>query len=175
MLFRSTAMTHPDYRGRGICTELASQVYLQCERKGFGLVFGFPNNNIYDLYMNKLEWFGFGRLQSWENKDRLRALDMPSSGYSCEEIYSFDEESDNLWYELREDSTVVVPRVRSYLNWRYFEKPESGYVIYALRDDSYRTNGYMVLKVFTENGKRLGHIVDFFCIKSEGACHALLG
>ena len=49
-------MTHPDYRNRGLFTELAERTYQLCIEEGIRLVFGFPNQNSLPGFVNKLGW-----------------------------------------------------------------------------------------------------------------------
>jgi len=63
--FSMTTMTHPDYWGRGIFTELASEAYSYCKQSGIKVVFGFPNENSYHGFTKKLGWHGFGRVKEW--------------------------------------------------------------------------------------------------------------
>jgi len=47
-------MTHPDYRYKGLFTELASLTYQLCRSSGIQLVFGFPNQNSLQGFITKL-------------------------------------------------------------------------------------------------------------------------
>ena len=49
-------MTHPDYRNRGLFTELANHTYALCKTEGIRLLFGFPNQNSLPGLINKLDW-----------------------------------------------------------------------------------------------------------------------
>jgi hypothetical protein len=49
-------MTHPQYRNRGLFTELALLTYTLCETLGIQMLFGFPNQHSLHGFINKLGW-----------------------------------------------------------------------------------------------------------------------
>ncbi|AWA29504.1 hypothetical protein HYN48_05045 [Flavobacterium magnum] len=50
------AMTHPQYRGRGLLAELARLTHEVLEKNGFTMIFGFPNQNSEHLLLDTLHW-----------------------------------------------------------------------------------------------------------------------
>jgi len=168
-----TAMTHPDYRGMSICTNLAQEVYTACKARGLGIVFGFPNDNIYQLYLDQLDWTGFGHMGYWEKTD-LSWNSGDKKGYLIDETSSFDSRFDDLWHRAESDYKVAVPRVSKYLNWRYFAKPGEEYQIYSIEDNEGLLCGYAVLKLFQENGEVTGNIIDALIVDCPQARWSLL-
>lgn len=164
-----TVMTHPDYRGMGICTSLANEVYDLCKSKGLEIVFGFPNDNIYQLYLEQLNWIGFGRLGSWEKEDLIWHKAENAQDYVVEEISRFDTRFDELWERSKDDYGIVVPRISKYLNWRYCGKPGKEYRIYSTKDNQDLVCGFVVLKLYKEDGEVTGHIIDAPIIDSPQA------
>ncbi|MBW3670610.1 MAG: GNAT family N-acetyltransferase, partial [Acidobacteria bacterium] len=49
-------MTDPDYRGRGIVTWLAQNVYDRLTLLGYEVIYGFPNDNSLPILTNRLDW-----------------------------------------------------------------------------------------------------------------------
>lgn len=171
--FSMTTMTHPDYQGRGIFTSLASDVYRHCREMGIGVVFGFPNQNSYYGFTEKLGWLGLGNVTSLDAERSLRP--MGSSGdYLCLQVSDFDGALDMLWERVKDTYKIIVPRDSTYLNWRYCEDPENEYTVYILRDNNESVQGYIVLKIFNDGKTRVGHIVDIIAAEGEQAVKELL-
>lgn len=49
-------MTHPNHRGKGLFIKLAKETYRLARENGICFVFGFPNDNSYPGFVNKLSW-----------------------------------------------------------------------------------------------------------------------
>ena len=154
-----TTMTHPDYSRRGIFTELASEVYSSCKKKGISLIFGFPNENSYDGFTRKLGWFGFGHVKGWASQGELKRLPLDSN-YIFEIIETDDEDLDDLWARARKPSSVEVPRTAEFVDWRYFQKPGREYTFCKINDKSNVLQGFLVLKLFRDGGEITCHIID---------------
>jgi len=169
-----TVMTHPDYRGMRICTNLANEVYDSCRARGLKIVFGFPNNNIYRLYLEQLNWIGFGRMDYWEKEDLVWQKAENKHEYEVEEISRFDTRFDELWEKLKSDNGIAVPRISKYLNWRYCEKPGKEYRIYSAKDNQSLVCGFVVIKLYKENGEVTGHLIDALVIDNSQAHWSLL-
>lgn len=58
-------MTHPDFRGKGLFTELAQRTFQLAIEKGIHFVFGFPNQNSYPGFINKLDFSHAQTLQRY--------------------------------------------------------------------------------------------------------------
>lgn len=59
-------MTHKNHTGKGLFIELAKRTYKLAREKGVELVFGFPNQNSFPGFVNKLNWKHDGYLQQFE-------------------------------------------------------------------------------------------------------------
>jgi GNAT superfamily N-acetyltransferase len=55
-------MTHSAHTGKGLFTQLAQKTYAYCQENGFHLVFGFPNENSFPGFVNRLGWSHFDDL-----------------------------------------------------------------------------------------------------------------
>lgn len=55
-------MTHPDYRRHGLFPLLAKKTYELAKQEGASFVFGWPNQNSYPSFKNKLDWRDLGNM-----------------------------------------------------------------------------------------------------------------
>lgn len=135
-----TTMTHPEYGGRGIFSQLASCLYNRLHDNGFSMVWGFPNNNSH---------YGFNKNLQWKNV-AVQAIMNVSGGVvekkltseSCVEIHRFDKVHADL---LQGDETVRINKGPEFLNWRYFDNPSSDYRALMTADQS----GLIIYKVIS--------------------------
>ena len=163
-VFSMTTMTHPNYRGKGIFTTLANAVYEEAYRKGYKLVFGFPNENSFGAFVNKLGWKGFGRINLYVLSFNLTKFHRLEGNLRCKikQVYSFDDNINKLWESVKDELRISVPRISRYLNWRFVENPEEKYFLFLVNTSDH-LEGYFVLKKYTNpnNGEKYGHIIDF--------------
>ncbi len=66
-------MTDPDHQKRGLFIKLAKRTYALARDEGVRFVFGFPNENSFPGFQNKLDWVFAGRLQEF----RFRVSTIP--------------------------------------------------------------------------------------------------
>ena len=66
-------MTAPEHRKKGLFTKLAKLTYAIAEKEGVKAVFGFPNENSYPGFKNKLNWIFTGAMQRF----RIRVRTIP--------------------------------------------------------------------------------------------------
>ncbi|MEM2145950.1 MAG: GNAT family N-acetyltransferase [Candidatus Jordarchaeaceae archaeon] len=158
-----TTMTHPYYRGRGIFVDLAKRTYSKCEEEGVELVYGFPNENIYNARVKKLDWVGFGRVSAWFvdlrkyiNNYNFHHLNK----FFISKIKIFRNDMDVLWEQAMARCRFIVPRTAKYLNWRYIEKPGREYHPVAFYGPNGDLDGYAVYKIYHDNNEARGHIID---------------
>ena len=171
--FSMTTMTHPDYRGKGIFTSLASDVYDLCSKDGISLVFGFPNKNSYHGFVNKLGWQGFGPVEGWETNE-VSNTRIHDSGLVIEMVENLDKEYDKLWDIIRKGFIVAVPRDRKYMEWRYIKKPGNEYAVFAIKDSREVIYGIIVLKIYIGEKGAMGHIVDILVGERDGVLECAL-
>jgi len=58
-------MTHPDYLGQGIFTQLANECYRITRERGYKLLYGFPNPLSYPGFVKNLGWSHTGDITHW--------------------------------------------------------------------------------------------------------------
>tara|TARA_R110002072_G_scaffold298332_2_gene472112 strand:- start:1302 stop:2249 length:948 start_codon:yes stop_codon:yes gene_type:complete len=61
-------MTHPNYRRHGLFPLLARKTYQLAKDEGASFVFGWPNQNSFPSFKNKLDWIELGNMQRFSLK-----------------------------------------------------------------------------------------------------------
>lgn len=172
-VFSLHTMTHPDFQRQGLFTLLAEKVYKQCQSEAFDFVYGFPNDNSYHGFVNKLGWTGFGKMNSLEKSLDSKAKEA-SRARNIHEIDRFDDRVNVLWDKVKADYRVIVPRTQDYLNWRFAAHPTIRYPKYIMMSGSSELSGYMILKVYTKQDEVKGHIVDMLSVKDVSVVKSLV-
>lgn len=62
-------MTSPNHQKKGLFTRLAIETYQEAYKNGVQLVYGFPNENSYPGFKNKLDWEFNGHLKKFKLKN----------------------------------------------------------------------------------------------------------
>lgn len=58
-------MTHPEHQKRGLFIELATKTYQLSREEGISFIFGFPNENSFPGFKNKLNWIFTGEMKKF--------------------------------------------------------------------------------------------------------------
>jgi len=172
-VFSLHTLTHPAFQRQGIFTFLAEEVYKKCQSEDFSFVYGFPNENSYHGFTNRLGWTGSGKMSSLEKKLDPKARTAPKAG-NITEIDRFDDRVNVLWNKVRAGYRITVPRTRDYLNWRFVEHPIIEYPMYIVTSGSSDLLGYMVLKMYKDGDLVKGHIVDMLSVDDEHTIRSLI-
>lgn len=172
-VFSMTTMTHADYSGRGIFSYLAEEAYQLCQRKGFHLVYGFPNENSYYGFTRKLGWIGLGKVTFLEKKLEKETLGQLNIK-NIQRVTYFDTRINSLWEKIKQDYSIIVPRTKEFLAWRFVENPDTDYKKYIIVGDNREILGYVILKIYAKGNKVEGHIVDMLSIDSRDIVVGLL-
>jgi GNAT superfamily N-acetyltransferase len=172
-VFSLHTMTHPAFQRQGIFTFLAEEVYKRCQSESFSFAYGFPNENSYHGFTNKLGWTGFGKMSSLEKKLDAKTKAVSKAG-NIHEIDRFDDRVNVLWDTVKAGYRVIVPRTKDYLNWRFAEHPTVEYPRYIITSGGSELSGYMVLKVYRNGDLVKGHIVDMLSVDDEHTVKGLL-
>jgi len=184
-------MTHPDYRRQGIFETLANKTYEQGNKEGVKFVFGFPNQNSYPGFINKLDFLEICKVpnvfkplnikRTLEHKLNIGPLTTfltifvriffglyrksPSpreiEGLRFVNIQTFDDRFDDLWKRVSGSYGTMVVRNKEHLNWRYKRIPHRDYTIIAAEKDD-KILGYIVLAIVKKVDFIGGEIIDIF-------------
>ena len=163
VLHSTTTMTHPDYSGMGISSNLAKQVFQLGTKLGYHAIIGFANNTSHNMFVNKL---GFSDIEQI-HEIYFTNSDFPSSKYQVEKISNFNEIPEKFCFMMQTSlEKFSIMRNNSYLNWRFKMNPEIEYSCFKIMNEN-EFLGYFVLKIFNETKC---HIVDFL-IKNDPECY----
>ncbi|MDD3653281.1 MAG: GNAT family N-acetyltransferase [Desulfotomaculaceae bacterium] len=164
-----TTMTHPDYRNKGIFTALAQSLYRRLQDQGVVMVWGFPNNNSYHGFMNKLSWFPLTQVPKLATSD-FRFPNMVAGHRNTEiiEVKKIDERFDQLWQSLDRSGVNMVVRSSKYLQWRYMDNPVNQYQVFALPGFD-KIKGYTAVKLYSRNDGISGEILDLLATDKDTA------
>jgi hypothetical protein len=151
-----TTMTHPDYAGRGIFSELAETLYKhESEENDVKAVWGYPNLNSH---------YAFNKNLKWVNLDRIPLLSLSLAklkSIACDEVSlveNFDEKHSLAYKEVTLGYEVKVKKDLSYLNWRYINNPENKYSIFQFEDNS--KSYFAVTKLYRSFNNILENEID---------------
>lgn len=122
-----TTMTHPDFGGRGIFKLLSKSLYDELENElGFKAIWGFPNSNSHYGFINGLGWKDLGVIHTLGAKSET--FDKAIFDQSLlNSITEFTDGHVDFITPLLKKNNVYVNRSKTYLNWRYVEKPAVTY------------------------------------------------
>ncbi len=180
-------MTRRNYRGQGMFPTLATKLYDMLGKSGIPITYGFPNPFSIHGFIKKLNWFEisdlpiytrpmdfillfnrylkikflskiFGSIINTFYNFFLKKKKMPNN-IKIEEINKFDKEFDDLWELNKNKITVGIIRDSKYLNWRYFQRPEGKYVVFAIRNYN-KLKGYIVLNIEERFNLKIGLVMD---------------
>ena len=86
-----------------------------------------------------------------------------------------DERCDALWERARRDDLAMVIRNRSYLQWRYMDRPDADYLVFGFERDS-ELLGILIARSTTRDGMPWGYLVDFLIANKgpEGVFDSLI-
>jgi GNAT superfamily N-acetyltransferase len=141
-----TTMTHPDYRGQGLFTTLASNLYTRMADQDYLMVWGFPNYQSHRGFVRNLAWEDIYEIPMFRLE--LSSLHLvPEVSGQIAELDNFDRCFDDLWETLRSDYNVIVKRDRKYLNWRFHLNPLNRYRVFGYLEDG-QLLGYVVFKQY---------------------------
>jgi len=195
-------MTHPNYVRQGIFIELANRVYREAKDNGISIVYGFPNEYSHPGFVQKLDWIDLGPVpkmikmldldhflkkhirntfmikvaRHFANivlRSIFRSKRLPKqSDYTVNRIYNFDKRIDDFWQNAENDFNILTVRNQEYLNWRYVNHPEGGYIIY-LAEINNKIFGFIVLKILGKEIKT-GYIVDILTMPKQSSVAQVL-
>jgi hypothetical protein len=153
------ALVEKKYQNRGLLKLVGDKLWEELSREDIALTWGFPNRRAYAFHKIILGYSDLIDFHTW----RIMKSDMPACEPqpSLTEIKEFDAEFDALWKRCSGGYGIAVVRNRSYLNWRYLQRPDWSYVPFGCYESD-GLKGYVVLKLFEEEGITRGHIVDIF-------------
>jgi hypothetical protein len=150
-----TTMTAPEFEGRGLFVGLARELYEHMTRKGYPVIWGFPNRNSYRGFMTKLGWRCIYEIPVMQLRlnDANQAL-----GLSAPAGAERDDDMEFLYAEASSLKDLIhVKKDRDYLRWRYVRNPFNRYMNFVLREGN-TVSSFCVVKTYLDTEL---DIVDF--------------
>jgi hypothetical protein len=132
-----TTMTHPQHTGKGIFSLLANSVYQQIQKRGFKMVWGFPNYNSHHTFIKNLNWKDIAIVPMLKLKANFLKMD-PSGTINYVES---EVGLSNIFVSM--DGKISLNKTDKFFKWRYFDNPESQYQIIVNKEN----NSSMVFKL----------------------------
>jgi len=183
-------MTHPDYRGKGVFTNLARETYAITRQKGIEFICGFPNDNSYPGFIKNLGWFDICQMPLLElEMAGSKGIAQARKGLCVSHVREYQKEIGSIHAAPSTSFSIMNYRSCEHLNWRYRElcmwegQPERKYEKYVVRDADGGIVGYMALKLYNGKDEKKAHIVDiltlpgrsdaFECLAAEAYEYAL--
>ena len=196
-------MTHPDWRKRGMFSQLDRAAMAQAKLRGWPLVFGLPNRRSAHIFL-ELGWEKIGTL--WpltcvlENSARARAERSKegrlagwgtglalrrarrlrtqrahvSVGHQLHPIESgFPAQTDELSRAIEKQFDFMIRRDKVYLDWRFLSGPAGLHRAFEVRDDAGQFAGYCVVQL-PRNSSSVGYLVDVLA-RDERSLAAAIG
>jgi hypothetical protein len=137
-------MTHPNYAGRGIFSDLAENLYNEeANNKGLSSVWGYPNNNSHYAFIKNLKWVNLEQVPNFSLKiERLKK----SSTELVKQTPSFQPNHVAAYKKSTSNFGVKVEKDVDYLNWRYIKNPSNKYQIFDYNEGD--LSYYAVIKLY---------------------------
>ncbi len=139
-----TTMTHPNYAGKGIFSELAHSLYTdEAAQNNLSSVFGYPNNNSHYAFIKNLNWKNLESVPTFSiNVNNIK----PCVINNVVEFFEFTKEHELTFSNIYKKHLVKVARTVEYLNWRYVKNPINNYIFFEYKFNS--ENYFAVTKIF---------------------------
>ncbi|HBV96694.1 MAG: hypothetical protein JL50_16060 [Peptococcaceae bacterium BICA1-7] len=128
------AVTHPDYRYRGIFSELGKTLYRRAAEQGIEIIYGFPTEHSVQGFKKRLQWDYITAARPmfcWNSG----AKDSAGGEYQIRETDEIGLEHDILWKDLARgifSKCAVAIRDAGYMRWRFGEEPGQDYRIFLV-------------------------------------------
>lgn len=147
-------MTHPDYCGKDLFVKLAEMVYTEAARRGYQLVFGFPNYISHRTFTSKLNWEDICEIPMLE----LNLAQCRAKSVVCGRVARDDRFDLNYAACTPAENTIAVRKTPAYLKWKFTCHPTTHYENHVIADESGTVNARIVCKEYQD---RL-NIVDYY-------------
>lgn len=154
-----TTMTHPEYGGQGIFSQLAESLYGKLSANNYKMVWGFPNNNSHYGFNKNLSWsdIALQGMMSLKIKSLSRVINAEAKGKF---ISSLAEIERSFISHLNSSAKYVkINKTKEFLQWRYFDNPTADYKI-IVSDDNRGIIIYKVIASFSDHTKSEIDIMD---------------
>jgi hypothetical protein len=147
---------HPKYKGNALFVKLEKYLLEEEKKLGTSIVLGIPNKNIFRSHLK-------AGMKVLGNLDFIGKYTFKNRKHNCVKIKSFDDSFNKMQDTINRKSNFIVCKDSDFLNWRYFQRPDKEYMVFATLDGN-KPQGWIVVKHFNDNGYLKTHIVDIAAV-----------
>lgn len=179
-------MVDEDFRGLGLFTRMARDVYASMGSQGVSMVYGFPNGNSFHGFVAKLKWtsldpvpflfrpidvgYSLAKIRPWLG--RLAPFRLPvlgrKGGSKTVATLPAKDEVDSLWQGFSTLLNVARVRDHAFLEKRYVRHPRARYRYRACCQGDILA-GLVIYCIEDKHGGRVGYVMELMCL--PGSAH----
>lgn len=160
-----TTMTHPNYRGLGLFTNLAKKLY-QENQNDLDVIYGIPNDNSLKGFIKYLDFNHIKDIPVFEIDLMKKDIEILTEDNNVFQVTKFDFIFDELFEKAKQKYSIILSRTSGYLDWRFFSNPANKYTVLALGDMN-SISGYIIMKEFVSSDIKSGDIVDILALNED--------
>lgn len=163
--FSDAAVTHPEYRYKGIFTSLGKSLYRRAKLSGVKIIYGFPTDHSRHGLQTRLGWDLIHRRRELIYRGRRGVSAGPAS---IEIVEPEGEDINSLWGKLSGSAAgaIMAVRDRHFLDWRFFRHPENRYRVCLGRGEN-GPGGVMAVRQTAEAGETYVDVVDIAAVDAR--------
>lgn len=196
-------MTHPEFRKRGLFSELDRAAIAAAGERGWPVVFGLPNRRSAHIFV-ELGWKDVGAIRPWSlvlrsdaqarqvraREGRLAAWTTPfacaigalgrrrlraraGGRFRVRVLEEFPPEIQELSHHTERTFALMLRRDREWLTWRFLRAPSKLHRVLGVLDETGDLRGYAAVQLPRERGERVGWLVDVLVRGDEARAAAI--
>ena len=153
------ALVHPYFQNLKVFLNLTNELWKQAAKQ-FQFTYGFPSNDkIMITYESLMGWKKIDKFYAdvINVSDIVKKLQYPYRELSVKRIERFPV-TINDWLNKKKGGIHPL-KSAELLNWRFPEHPQYHYYMFGVYDNE--LVGYMVLKIYWNGKRAIGHFIDF--------------
>ena len=158
------ALVEEKYQNRGLLKLVGDKLMEDLAAHNIPYTWGFPNRRAHTFEKVALGYDDLINFDEWELPGKMLIRKEPP--LSFRKITAFTTEFDRLWEECSPGYEIAVRRDSTYLQWRFLGRPDWWYFSYGVYDGN-SLKGYVVLKLYREDERLNGHIIDIFARRDD--------
>ncbi|MCP5053733.1 MAG: GNAT family N-acetyltransferase, partial [bacterium] len=142
------ALVEVKYQNRGLLKLVGDKLMEELKNANIHYTWGFPNERAHQFEKKAFGYKDLVNFDEWSiPKDHLQRN---QPGDSFRKVTAFNDAFDDLWDRCSPGYDIAVKRDKTYLNWRYIQRPDWWYFPYGLYDGDILL-GYVVLKLYRDD------------------------
>ena len=151
-------LTDPDYRGLSIYRRLSEFCYEFLDSDSTLINFTFPNEKSDEVFRTS-GWTPIGEIPFWIGRPSENNMDDLTP--KCRLLTKFCSSEEDIWDQCRRQGILGIDKNVTFLNWRYFDNPQSKYQCYRM--DRLESSVVFILKKYLlAKGDLVFHLCDLF-------------